>query len=158
MYNIKYYKINQIIATGLCPLLLMSTLVSILSVNGTNPLTIANIIALILFVGVCQLLYVANSIVKPIRETENCIVQLSEGNLDILIDEKMRKRKYEIGAMSESLLVLREKLKDTILDIRNVSKKLVSSEDIMKKMVEEASAVTGQIESAIQIISDDAKL
>ncbi len=148
---------SQIIATGLCPLVLMSTLVSVLSLNGTNPMLIANIIAMVLLVGIIQLLYVANSIVKPIREAEDCIVQIADGNLDISIDEKMRKRKDEIGSMSESLIVLRDKMKDTISDIQNVSEKLVHSEDILERMVGEASVVTGEIESAVQIISDDAK-
>jgi len=148
---------SQIIATGLCPLIIMSTLVSILSLKGTNPMIIANVIAMVLVVGIIQLLYVANSIVKPIRKTESYIIQIADGNLDISIDEKMRKRKDEIGSMSESLLVLRNKLKDTISDIQKVSVKLVSSEDILEKMVGEASVVTGQIESAVQIISNDAK-
>jgi len=148
---------SQIIATGLCPLIIMSTLVSILSLKGTNPMIIANVIAMVLVVGIIQLLYVANSIVKPIRKTEAYIIQIADGNLDISIDEKMRKRKDEIGSMSESLLVLRNKLKDTISDIQKVSVKLVSSEDILEKMVGEASVVTGQIESAVQIISNDAK-
>lgn len=148
---------NQIIATGLCPLLIMSTSVSVLSVRGTSPMIIANVIAMVLLVGIIQLLYVANSIVKPIREAEDCIVQIAEGNLDITIDEKMRKREDEIGSMSQSLFVLRDKLKDTISDIQEVSEKLVISEDIMERMVGEASVVTGQIESAVQMISDDAK-
>lgn len=148
---------NQIIATGLCPLVIMSTLVSVLSLRGTNPMTIANIIALVLLVGIVQLLYVANSIVNPIREAEECIIQISKGNLDISIDEKMRKRKDEIGSMSESLFVLKDKLKGTISDIQKVSEKLVSSEGILERMVGEASVVTGQIEYSVQIISDDAK-
>ena len=148
---------NQIFATGLCPLIIMSTLVSVLSLRGTNPIIIANVITVVLIVGIIQLLYVANSIVKPIREAEDCIVQIAEGNLDIAIDEKMRNRKDEIGSMAESLLVLRNKLKDTISDIQKVSVKLVSSEDVLERMVGEASVVTGQIESAVHIISNDAK-
>lgn len=148
---------SQIIATGLCPLVIMSTLVSILSLKGISSIIIANIIALVLLVGIIQLLYVAHSIVKPIREAEDCIVKIAEGNLDIMIDEKMRRRKDEIGSMSESLFVVRNKLKDTISDIQKVSVKLVSSEDTLERMVGEVSVVTGQIESAVQNISDDAK-
>jgi len=148
---------NQIIATGLCPLVIMSTLVSVVSLGGYSPIMVANTIAVVLLVGIIQLLYVAHSIVKPIREAEECIVQISNGNLDISIDEKMRKRKDEIGSMAESLIVLRDKLKDAISDIQKVSEKLGSSEDVMERMVEEASVVTGKIESAVQIISDDAK-
>lgn len=149
---------NQIIATALCPLIAMSTSVSVLAVNGYNEMIIANVIALVLIIGIIQLFYVAHSIVKPIRKAEECIIQLAHGNLDISIDEKMSKRKDEIGSMAESLIVLRDKLKDAISNIQQVSERLVSSEDVMERMVEEASVVTGQIESEVQIISNDAKI
>lgn len=148
---------NQIIATALCPLIAMSTSVSILAINGYNEMLLANVIALVLIIGIFQLIYVAHSIVKPIRKAEECIIQLAHGNLDILIDEKMSKRKDEIGSMAESLIILRDKLKAAISDIQQVSEKLVSSEAVMGKMVEETSVVTGQIESAVQILSNDAK-
>lgn len=148
---------GQIIATGLCPLVIMSTTVSVLALNGYDSMMLSNLIALILFIGVVQLLYVASVIVKPLRQAEACIIQMSEGNLDITIDEKTRKRDDEIGTMAVALLVLNEKLKGSIFDIQQVSEKLVYSEEILEKMVEGANVVTGQIESAMLAISDDSK-
>lgn len=148
---------NQIIATGLCPLIIMSTAVSILSIRGYQSMTLANTITVILIVGIAQLLYVANSIVKPIRQAEKCIIQISEGNLNFTIDEKTIKRDDEIGSMSGALSTLRDKLKNSIYDIQKVSEKLVSSEEVLERMVEEANVVTEQIESDVQIISNDAK-
>ena len=148
---------NQIIATAICPLIAMSTSVSVLSLNGYNEMLIANVIAFVLIIGIIQLLYVANNIVKPIHDAEEYIIQLAQGNLDISISEKMRKRNDEVGSMATSLITLRDKLKDVISDIQKVADKLVSSEDVMEKMVEDASVITGQIENAVQTISDDAK-
>jgi Methyl-accepting chemotaxis protein len=148
---------NQIIATALCPLIAMSTSVSVLSLKGYNEMLIANVIALVLIIGIIQLLYVANNIVKPIRDAEECMIQLAQGNLDISISEKMRKRKDEVGSMADALIVLRDKLKDAISDIQEVAEKLVGSEDVMEKMVENASVITGQIENAVQTISDESK-
>lgn len=148
---------NQIVATAICPLIAMSTSVSILSLKGYNEILIANVIAFVLIIGIIQLFYIANSIVKPIREAEECIIQLAHGNLDIVIDEKMSKRKDEIGSMAESLIILRDKLKGAILAIQQVSEKLASSEGVMERMVVEASDVTEQIESEVQNISNDAK-
>jgi methyl-accepting chemotaxis protein len=79
---------NQIVATGLCPLVAMSTLVSILSLNGFNQMALANIIAIILFVSAIQLYYVANIIVKPIRKTEEYMMQIAEGKLNELSIKK----------------------------------------------------------------------
>lgn len=141
---------NQIIATGLCPLVTMSTAVSLLSSNGHSPMMIANTIAVILFIGTAQLLYVAHDIVKPIRKAEGCMMQIADGNLDITIDKKMGKRQDEIGSIAEALTVLSNKLKGSIFDIQDVSEKLVNSEDVLDRMVGEANEVTGQIQSAVQ--------
>lgn len=149
---------NQIIATGLCPLLAMSTAVSILSLGGYDQMMIADIIAAILLVGTLQLLYVAHSIVKPVRKAEECMRQIAEGNLDIIIDKAMGEREDEIGSMSEALTVLRDKLRNSIFDIQTVSEKLVGSEEKLEKMVEELNSATLEIELAVQKISDDARI
>lgn len=107
---------SQIIATGLCPLIAMSTAVSILSLGGYDQMLIADIIAAILLIGTLQLLYVAHNIVKPIRKAEECMRQLAEGNLDIVFDKSMEEREDEIGSMSEALTVLRDKLRNSIHD------------------------------------------
>ncbi len=148
---------SQIIATGLCPLVMMSTSISILSLRGVDPMLISNTIALVLLIGIVQLLYVAHSIVKPIRVAEECIMQVAEGRLDFDINEKIRKRGDEIGSMADSLVGLRDKLKGTMTDIQEVSHKLLSSEEVMERMVVEANSVTGQIETAVEMISKDAK-
>ncbi len=148
---------SQIIATGLCPLVMMSTSISILSLRGVDPMLISNIIALVLLIGIVQLLYVAHSIVKPIRVAEECIMQAAEGRLGFDIDERIRRRGDEIGSMAESLVGLRDKLKCTMTDIQEVSHKLLSSEEVMERMVVEANSVTGQIETAVERISKDAK-
>ncbi|WOO36729.1 HAMP domain-containing methyl-accepting chemotaxis protein [Anaerocolumna sp. AGMB13020] len=148
---------SQIIATGLCPLVMMSTSISILSLRGVDPMLVSNTIAFVLLIGIVQLLYVAHSIVKPIRIAEECIMQVAEGRLDFDIDDKMRKRRDEIGSMAESLMGLRDKLKGTMTDIQEVSHKLLSSEEVMERMVVEANSVTGQIETAVEMISKDAK-
>ncbi|MFT4146474.1 MAG: methyl-accepting chemotaxis protein [Mobilitalea sp.] len=148
---------NQIVATGLCPLVAMSTLVSILSLNGFNQMALANIIAIILFVGAIQLYYVANIIVKPIRKTEEYMIQIADGNLDVIIDKKVMERKDEIGSMSVAVTILRDRLKGSFLDIQKVSEKLLSSEEILERMVGEATVVSEEIESAVHRIAKDAQ-
>lgn len=148
---------NQIIATGLCPLITMSTAVSILSLNGHDPMIVSYTIAVILLIGTIQLLYIAQSIVKPIGKAEEYLKQIAEGNLNITIDEKMRRREDEIGSMSEVLTVLSDKLKASIVDIQQVSDELIDSDELLETMVEEANIVSGQISSSVQRISEDAK-
>lgn len=149
--------IKKIIATALCPLLAMSTAVSILSLNGYDPMLIANVIALILLVGTVQLLWLARDIVKPLRTMEEYLWQLSEGNLDVEVNRKMSKRHDEISLMFESMNTLSSKLKVSMSDIQLVSEKLIDSEGILGKAVKETNEDTEQIESSIQKTANDTK-
>ncbi|MGC6174614.1 methyl-accepting chemotaxis protein [Lacrimispora sp. 38-1] len=148
---------NQIIATALCPLVIMSTAVSILSLKGYDPMLVANTIAAILFVGTAQLLYVAHGIVKPIRKAEEYLMQIADGNLDIMIDKKMENRQDEIGFMAQALNALSVKLKNSIFNIKDVSEKLVNSEKVLEQMVGDVNEVTGHIKLSAQSVSHDAK-
>lgn len=149
---------NKIIATGLCPLVAMSTAVSILSLNGHSPMMVADTITVILVIGTVQLLYVAHSIVRPIREVEDYMLQIAEGNLNVTIDEKMRKRKDEIGSMAEAMTALSNQLKGSISDIQNVSEMLIKSEEVLVRTVGEANTVSEEIKTAVHKISSDAKM
>lgn len=155
--RVKKSVVSQIIATALCPLFAMSTIVSILSINDYNPMVIANIIALILFVGIVQLVIVTRNIVSPLRRMEEYLWQLSEGNLNIEVDKKIGKRQDEIGLMFESMNTLSQKLKISMKDFQSVSQNLVNSEEILGKSVKEANSDTEQIESVVQKTTNDTK-
>lgn len=142
--------VNQIIATALCPLLAMSTTVSILAINDFDQMLIANIIALILFIGIVQLFVVTRNIVKPLRRMEEYLWHLSEENLNIVVDKKIEKRKDEIGLMYGSMNALCNKLKSSMNDIHLVSEKLIDSERILGNTVKETNADTEQIESSVK--------
>ncbi|SFR88805.1 methyl-accepting chemotaxis protein [Anaeromicropila populeti] len=147
---------GQILATALCPLLMMSTLVSILSLRGVDDMIVAYVIAIILGVGVVQLLYVARSIVKPLRKIEEYIWSLSEGQLDIKIERKGG-RQDEIGLMMESLIVLHHKLKSSMNDIKKVSNQLVDTNDILSVSLTQANTDSEQIKRIVQESTEDTK-
>lgn len=69
---------SKIIATAVCPLIAMSTAVSVLAINDYDAMFVANIIAVILFVGIVQVILVSNGIVKSVRMAEEYLNQLSE--------------------------------------------------------------------------------
>ena len=151
----KYSIRSKIIATGVCPLVIMSTAVSLMALNGYNGIGLANVIALVLLIGVVQLLYVAHGIVKSVRKVEEYMSQLAEGNLNIAIDEKLNKRDDELGCMAQALTMLKSRLETSMGDIQNVSDKLMDSEENLAKVVDEVDNATKQIQIASkQIVSN----
>ena len=139
---------SQIMACGMCPLVIMSTAVSLLILNGYDSYGLGSAITVILLLGVIQLTYVSYSIVKSIRMTEEYLNQLAGGNLDIVIDERLNKRDDEIGCMSQSLTLLKKKLKESMGDIQKVSNKLVDSEGNLEQVVGDVQNITEQIQTA----------
>ena len=148
---------GQIVATGMCPLVIMSTTVALVVLNGYTSYGLANAITLVLILGMVQLLCVANSIVKAIRKAEGYLNELAEGNLDVEIDEKLTKREDEIALMSKSLIVLKQKLRDSMEDMQEVSAKLVDSEADLDKVVGEVDSVTQKVKSASEKIALNAE-
>lgn len=84
------------------------------------------------------------------KKMEFNILQLTEGNLDISVEEKIKKRNDEIGSMSESLARLSYQLKNSMTEIQNVSEKLLNSEEELNQMVGELNYVATQINSSTQ--------
>ncbi|MBS7528347.1 methyl-accepting chemotaxis protein [Fusibacter paucivorans] len=147
--RVKKSVVNQIIATALCPLLAMSTTVSILSIRGYDDMLVANVIAFILLVSVIQLILVTMNIAKPLRRMEMYLWQLSEGNLNIEVDPKLEKREDEIGLMFESMNTLSKKLNGTVKEIQDVSHQLITSEEMLGKNVSESNADTEAIAGVV---------
>jgi len=128
-----------------------------LVLNGYTTYGLANAITIILLLGVVQLLYVSHSIVKSVRKTEEYLNQLANGNLDIEIDEKLNKRDDEIGCMSQSLTILKNRLKGSMSDIHNVSDKLIYSQTALGQIVKEIDDVTQQIQLASEKVTENAE-
>lgn len=136
---------SNIMATALCPLLAMSTTVSILAMNNYGPIFIANVIAVILVIGIIQLLYVSRSIVKSVRLTEQYLNQLAQGNLDIVVDERLLKRNDGLGYMACSLTSLKQRLKESMEYIQEISDKLVISQNDLEMVVGNVQNVADHI-------------
>lgn len=85
------------------------------------------------------------------------MLQLSDGDLNIEVDKKISKREDEIGVMFESMMALSQKLNNSMTDIQLISEKLISSEAVLGKTVEETNIATEQIGSAMKRITGDTK-
>ena len=91
---------------------------------------------------------VSGSIAKSIQNSIDAVQHISEGNLDVRIQEKMLHRKDEVGALSGSTQKLSDNLSQMIGKISDNTMSLNASS-------EEMNAVAGQASNAVGNINKD---
>lgn len=105
-------------------------------------------IVVILVIAVIGCLLVSRGIAKSIRNSMDVVKQISEGNLNVEIEQSMLDRKDEAGALSCNTQTLIDSLSAMIGKISNNTMTLNASS-------EEMNAVAGQAGNAVGNINDD---
>lgn len=105
-------------------------------------------IVVILVIAVIGCLLVSRGIAKSIRNSMDVVKQISEGNLNVEIEQSMLDRKDEAGALSCNTQILIDSLSAMIGKISNNTMTLNASS-------EEMNAAAGQAGNAVGNINDD---
>ena len=105
-------------------------------------------IVVILVIAVIGCLLVSRGIAKSIRSSVDVVKQISEGNLNVEIEQSMLDRKDEAGALSCNTQTLIDSLSAMIGKISNNTMTLNASS-------EEMNAAAGQAGNAVGNINDD---
>lgn len=105
-------------------------------------------IVVILVIAVIGCLLVSRGIAKSIRSSMDVVKQISEGNLNVEIEQSMLDRKDEAGALSCNTQTLIDNLSAMIGKISNNTMTLKASS-------EEMNAAAGQAGNAVGNINDD---
>lgn len=90
---------------------------------------------------------------KGIKAAELAVAGLAEGNLNIQIDEKSKKRTDELGDMVRCIAELKDKLTDVVQKIHSVSAELFSTGNEVNSMASEINSSSEEISNAINDIA-----
>lgn len=105
-------------------------------------------IVIILILAILGCMYVSKGIAKSIQGSMDVVKQISEGNLDVEIEESMLTRKDEAGALSCNTQRLVDSLSEMIGKISSNTMTLNASS-------QEMNAVAGQAGNAVENINND---
>lgn len=105
-------------------------------------------IVIILILAILGCMYVSKGIAKSIQGSMDVVKQISEGNLDVEIEESMLSRKDEAGALSCNTQRLVDSLSAMIGKISSNTMTLNASS-------QEMNAVAGQAGNAVENINND---
>lgn len=98
----------------------------------------------------------SKSLIKGIKKAGETLTALSEGHINIELDERLSRRTDEIGQMSRAIETLRDKLVTIIGDIKKSSDTLYNSGTNLSQMAEQSNLAADEISRAVEDISKGA--
>jgi methyl-accepting chemotaxis protein len=132
----------------------MATIISIMALNGATARQVVTGILIIIVMALISIISISGSVAKAIRNAEECILQLSKGELNISVDEATKNRNDEIGLMGNALCELSEELKKIISDLKKSSDFILKSGNQLEVMGSQTSDSIYTINQAMTQISD----
>lgn len=110
----------------------------------------------LLVIAALAVLFIANKLGKAVRKTGVMLNTLSQGDLSIQVDEKLLKRKDELGIMGSSLQELMNKLKGIIGDMKKSADVLAKSGQEMNELADQTNTTVTDISRAMDDVSKGA--
>ena len=95
----------------------------------------------------------AASISKNIKNSVAVVGKLADGDLNVWVDEKLLKRKDEIGDLSRGTMTLRDAMKSVIRDISENAKQLLSTSQILGTAAD--NGTMSQVQQAVSLVVDN---
>ena len=121
-----------------------------------NEIIIVTVVFLILsFIGV---FYVTKVIVFSVIQADGALERLADGDLVTNVDDKLLKRKDEIGEMGRSMDNTRNRLREIMGNINASAEAMRESGDSLDEMAALTSKTTNEVSNAVSEISNGAML
>ena len=98
-------------------------------------------------------LRMSSSISKNLKHSIEAVQTVAGGNLNVNVDEKLIKRKDEVGELSGSLVTLKNELKSTISDIARNANHLLEASDGLGITAKETNNTMKDVKTAVNNIA-----
>ena len=109
----------------------------------------------VMFLCIVVAMRMAASISKNIKNSVAVVGKLADGDLNVWVDEKLLKRKDEIGDLSRGTMTLRDAMKSVIRDISENAKQLLSTSQILGTAADNTNGTMSQVQQAVSLVVDN---
>jgi len=118
--------------------------------------TIVAMVVIIMIVCSIAVGISANSITKALNRSIDEVLQVSSGNLNVVQDPKLLRRKDEIGNLSRAVHGLQEELCKIIGDIKESTDTLLGASNTLEETSQDTHNGIGKVNQAMDTITDGA--
>ncbi len=121
-----------------------------------STMMILGIAVLILIAAQIVCIRIARALAKVIVQSEEILIALADGNLNLQVSERVLKRKDELGVMGRAVQSLLDKLQQIIGGIKQNTNTLMQRGDTLESMASQTSTTADEIGIAVEDISKGA--
>ena len=109
----------------------------------------------VMFLCIVVAMRMAASISKNIKNSVAVVGKLADGDLNVWVDEKLLKRKDEIGDLYRRTMTLRDAMKSVIRDISANATQLLSTSQILGTAADNTNGTMSQVQQAVSLVVDN---
>lgn len=100
----------------------------------------------------------AGSMSRNIKKSIQMVGRLAEGNLDVWVDDKLLKKKDEIGELSRVTITLRDTMRSTIKEITDDAKALLEASQLLGTAADNTNGTMKDVRTAVSQVVDNSQL
>lgn len=97
----------------------------------------------------------SSSLSKDIKISIDVVKEVAGGNLDIWVDDRLMKKKDEVGELSRITVTLRDTMKSVIKDISSNAKTILEAGNNLKEVADKTSVTMEEVRSAVAIVTQN---
>lgn len=120
--------------------------------------SISSSVIVVMLICIAVGIKLAGSMSRNIKKSIQMVGRLAEGNLDVWVDDKLLKKKDEIGELSRVTITLRDTMRSTIKEITDDAKDLLEASQLLGTAADNTNGTMKDVRTAVSQVVDNSQL
>lgn len=120
--------------------------------------SISSSVIVVMLICIAVGIKLAGSMSRNIKKSIQMVGRLAEGNLDVWLDDKLLKKKDEIGELSRVTITLRDTMRSTIKEITDDAKALLEASQLLGTAADNTNGTMKDVRTAVSQVVDNSQL
>ena len=120
--------------------------------------SICSSVIVVMLICIAVGIKLAGSMSRNIKKSIQMVGRLAEGNLDVWVDDKLLKKKDEIGELSRVTVTLRDTMRSTIKEITDNAKALLEASQLLGTAADNTNGTMKDVRTAVSQVVDNSQL
>ena len=120
--------------------------------------SICSSVIVVMLICIAVGIRLAGSMSRNIKTSIQMVGRLAEGNLDVWVDDKLLKKKDEIGELSRVTITLRDTMRSTIKEITDNAKALLEASQLLGTAADNTNGTMNDVRTAVSQVVDNSQL
>lgn len=120
--------------------------------------SICSSVIVVMLICIAVGIRLSGSMSRNIKTSIQLVGRLAEGNLDVWVDDKLLKKKDEIGELSRVTITLRDTMRSTIKEITDNAKALLEASQLLGTAADNTNGTMNDVRTAVSQVVDNSQL